>query len=96
MTSPSEEQEEEEINKERKTFWSSGDFLVLSRCFFMPHAVGMLFVMKQHKDEWYIVIKAYKFTGFEIFCIIIYCMSALSINIESTDCTICHFSVLLN
>ena len=28
--------------------------------------VGMLFVMKTFEDEWYIVIKAHKFTAFEI------------------------------
>ena len=28
--------------------------------------LGMLFIMKSLKDEWYIVIKAYKFTDFEI------------------------------
>jgi len=36
--------------------------------------------MKTLKDEWYIVINAYKFTVFEIlrdFCIIIYCVSTL-------------------
>ena len=41
------------------------------------------------ENERYVVIKAYKFTIFEIlgefFCINIYCMSALSLHIESTD-----------
>ena len=46
--------------------------------------------MKTLDDEWYVVIKAYKLTVFEIlrnfFCIVIYCMSALYIpTLESTD-----------
>jgi len=36
----------------------------LSQCFFV--LLGMLSVMKTLKDERYIVIKAFKFTGFEI------------------------------
>ena len=39
-------------------------FTVLLQCFFGP--VGVLFVMETLKDEWYIVIKAYKSTIFEI------------------------------
>jgi len=59
--------------------------LVLSRRFFVP--VSMLFVMKTLEDGWHIVIK---FTVFAIlsdfFCIIIYCVSALSLHIfESTN-----------
>jgi len=49
----------------RTLFWPVGDFLV--RYFHNAfHATRRL------KDEWYSVIKAYKFTGFEIlrFCII--------------------------
>ena len=38
--------------------------LVLSRCFLAP--LGDLLVMKTLDDEWYIVIKAYKLTVFEI------------------------------
>jgi len=46
-------------------------------------------VTKIFKDEWYVVIKAYKFTVFEIsFCIIMYCMFTLSLHIESADSTI--------
>ena len=37
----------------------------LSKCFFV--LLGMLSVMKTLKNEGYIVIKAFKFTGFEIF-----------------------------
>jgi len=40
----------------------------------------MLLVMKRLEDERYIVIKAYKFTILEIFCIIMYCMSAESLH----------------
>jgi len=40
--------------------------------------------MKTLEDEWYAVIEAYKLTCFEIlrdfFCIVIYCMSALSLH----------------
>ena len=84
-TSPSEEEEEEE----RKTFWLavwrlSGS--VLSRCFLPP--LGVFFVMKTLEDEWQGVITAYKLALLEIlriFRISIYCMSALSLHIESTD-----------
>ena len=41
--------------------------------------LGVLLVIKTLKDEWYIVIIAYKFTVIEIYHI--YCMSALSLNI---------------
>ena len=58
---------------------------VLLRCFFAP--LGILSVMKTVEVEWYMV--AYKFTFFEIFerlfCIIICCMSVLSLHIQSTD-----------
>jgi len=40
--------------------------------------------MKTLQDEWYIVIKPYMFTIFEIlrgFCITIYCVSTLSLHI---------------
>ena len=37
---------------------------VLSRCFLTP--LGVLLVMKTLEDEQYVVIKAYKFTVFEI------------------------------
>ena len=58
-TSPSEE--------ERKTLtsWLSGNSQYFyDRCFFA--LVGMLFFMKALKHEWYVVIKAYKFTIYEI------------------------------
>jgi len=46
----------------------------------------MFLDMKTLKDEWYIAIKAYKFTVSEIWRdIIIYCASALSRHIESTN-----------
>ena len=41
--------------------------------------------MKTFEDKWYVVIKAYMLAIFEIFCIAIYCVSALSLNVESTD-----------
>ena len=44
--------------------------------------------MKTLEGEWHVVIKACKFTVFEIlgdFCVIIYCMSTLSLHIESTN-----------
>ena len=40
------------------------------------------------ENEWYVVIMAYKLTIFEILrllCIITYCVSALTLHIESTD-----------
>ena len=48
----------------------------------------MLLVMKTLEDEWYIVIKAYKFTVFVLYCHIlyIYCVSAISL--QSTDSAI--------
>ena len=58
--------------------------------------LGMLFIMKSLKDEWYIVIKAYKFTDFEIlrdfFVLIIHSVSELSLHIESTDSLIAQVS----
>jgi len=45
--------------------------------------LGVLLVMKTLNDEWYIVIKAYKLTVFEILrnlFVFIYCMSALSLH----------------
>ena len=46
--------------------------------------------MKTLEDEWYMVMKAYKFTIFEIlrdffFGIITYCMYVLSLHVESTN-----------
>ena len=38
--------------------------MVFLQCFFMP--LGVLVVQKTLKDEWYVVIKAYKFAIFEI------------------------------
>jgi len=53
---------------------------VLSRCFF---AIRHVVCQEILQDEWYVVIKACKFKG--RFCIIIYCASARSLHIESTD-----------
>jgi len=65
--------------------WLSGS--VLSRCFLAP--LGMLFVMKTLKDEWLVVIMAYKLAVFcdieRIFCISIYYSSVLSLHIQSTN-----------
>ena len=44
--------------------------------------------MKTLEDEWYAVIKLYKFNVFEVlrdFCVIIYSVSALSLCIVSTS-----------
>ena len=46
--------------------------------------------MKTLEDEWYVVVKAYMFTIFERFFIIIYCVSALSLHIESADSMILY------
>ena len=55
---------------------------VFSWCFLVP--LGVLLVMKTLEDEQYVVIKAYKFTVFEIWrdfkCLVIYCMSTLSLH----------------
>ena len=56
---------------------------VLSQCFFV--SLGMLFVVKILKDERYVVISL---PFLRLFCIIIYCVSALSLHIESTNCMI--------
>ena len=51
--------------KERKAFWPSGDFLV--RYFAMLfHITGCVVSRKTLEDEQYVLIKAYKFTIFEI------------------------------
>jgi len=42
--------------------------------------LGVLLVMKTFKDEWFIVIKAERFS-----CIIMYYMSALSLHVKSTN-----------
>ena len=60
--------------------------LVLLWCLFTP--LGMLFLMKALEDEWYIAVKAYSLPFlrvWEIMCIIIYCVSALSLCIKSTE-----------
>ena len=44
------------------------------------NAAVSLLVIKTLENERYVVIKAYKLTVFEIFCIVIYCMSALSLH----------------
>ena len=71
--------------KERKAFlWAPG--LVLLWCFLTP--LGDLLVMKTRDDEWYVVIKAYKLTVFEIWEIFLYChilhVHAIP-TLESTD-----------
>ena len=48
--------------------------------------------MKTLEDEWYIVIKAYQFTVFEILrdvFVVSYFVSTLSLHVESTDSIIC-------
>ena len=50
--------------------------------------LGILLVMKTLKEEWYAAIKAYKLTIFEILRDFIYCVSALSLHIESIDSVI--------
>ena len=49
--------------------------------------------VKTLEDEWYVVIKAYNFTAFEIerFFGTIYCMSALSLHTETTDSMIKYY-----
>ena len=48
-----------------RMFWLSGDFLGrYFQFFFSP--VCMLFIMKTLENEPYVVVKAYKFTAFEI------------------------------
>jgi len=60
----------------------------------------MLLVMKTIDDKWYIVIKAYKFTVFEILSYIMCLPHAIPIHIESTNSTIlnkhsqCLYAVL--
>ena len=52
--------------------------------------------MKTLEDEWYGVITAYKLAVLEIekfACISIYCVSALSLHIESTDSMIYYMSM---
>ena len=79
------------LNKKKKEkhfgFWSSVDFLVWyihNVVFFEP--LGVLFIMKTLEDEWYIVIK-YKLSILEILrvCFVVYCMSVLSLHIESNQ-----------
>ena len=68
-----------------RMFWLSGDFLgryfQFFLFFFSP--VCVLFIMKTLENEQYIVVKAYKFTAFEIlrdfFIIILYCVSTISL-----------------
>jgi len=59
------ERKKEEEEEEEKQFGRFAAFgWVLSRCFLAP--LGVLLVMKTLEDERYVVIKAYKFTVFEI------------------------------
>jgi len=47
--------------------------------------LGVLFIMKTPEDEQYIAIKVYKLNCyFETFFVLLYCMSTLSLHIEST------------
>ena len=52
--------------------------------------------MKTLEDDWYVVIKAYKCTVSEIFCIDMYCVYVVSLHIESTDSMIIFSSCYLN
>jgi len=80
LTSPSEEGEDR-----RKTFQILASFQFNTlRCFFVPQ--DMLLVMKTLEDEWYVNIKAYKFTVFEILRDSLYCQILLvQAIIQSTD-----------
>ena len=64
--------------------------LVPLRCFLAP--LGVLLVIKTLEDEWYVVIKAYKLTVFEILRYFLYChilrVHAIP-TLESTDSMIC-------
>ena len=90
-TSPSEEEEEEE--EERKTFWPSGDFLVRYFCDAFCDT-GCVFC-HENTRKWtvgcYNGLKVSCFGDFERFvCISIYCVSTLSLHIESTNSMISH------
>lgn len=74
---PSDEEEEER----KKSFWPFGDILVQNVS--MPLRVLVI------GDEWYIVIKAYKFTNFETFLYYRILTVALSLHIQSTNSMIC-------
>ena len=80
------------------TFWFGTFAMLWYFCdpFFVP--LGVLFIMKTPEDEQSIVIKANKPLPLlrfgEIFCIIIYCMSALSLHTESTDSIIQTITLL--
>ena len=70
------------LKKKEKHFACFASSWLPSRYFLAP--LGVLLVMKTLDDEWYVVIKAYKLTVFEIlkdfFCIAICCISALSLH----------------
>ena len=54
--------------------------------------------MKTLEDEWYVAgrLKVYRFRDLRVLCIIIYCMSALSLHIECTDPMLPQVFVLMN
>jgi len=56
--------EEEEEDKEEN--------ILMTFCFGTFMSLGVLFIIKTVKDEWYIVIEAYKFTVFEILFVLSY------------------------
>jgi len=76
------------LKKEEKNIWPVLRFLglVLFRCFLAP--LGVLLVMKTLEDEWYVAIKAYKLSVFEILGDFLYCyilrVRAIP-TLESTD-----------
>ena len=62
-------------------FWLTFWFGTFAMLFF--ELVGVLFIMKTLKNEWY-VVKANKFTAFEIFYYHILCVHAIP-TLESTN-----------
>jgi len=62
--------------------------------FFVP--LGVLLVMKALEDEWYIVIKPVFEILRDFFCISIYCVSTLSLHIESIDSMIPKCTISLS
>jgi len=80
------DEEEARKKEERKYFGRLAFLFGTFAMVFHTTGVGVLFIMKAHKDERYIVIKAYKFTVLRVvFSIIIYYMSTLFLNIESIN-----------
>ena len=60
----------EERNKKKENIWRvlRVPGLVPSQCFLVP--LEVVLVIKTLEDEWYVVIKAYKFTVLEIFLVL--------------------------